>query len=406
MNSLAAAFDLFRRGLFEESRVAALEIVEEEPQSFWAYYLAAVSSAFQPDLKEFEKHLSELDTFKTTNVYLHYLKAYYFLLRRDIEKALWHYLEITDDAEGWLARSLVKKFRKVKVLDDVAFRVADFIVLPAELPPAMHTSLRVADASGAPGAPGAPPAAVAKAKPQAGWQFDPEKKRPRPRARRVNPFVGFPYRIVFIAGFALFAAAGIFLFLRQNREAAKTIPDLQVADAAAVMPVVDPAKILYTYKTREGIIGDFEKAKLLLKERKVNQSRYLLNRLLHSNADFQTREKSRVFSGFIPDPEFSDFNDNIRLKDLFEHTKLRRDSVVVVSGELRDAAGETGGILYQLIAREGGEEYRVHAYKSTAVKEEKRPLAKAGETVQVYGRFKGLVGEQKAIYLEALRVWR
>ncbi len=394
MTPLAAAFELFRRGLFVEARDAALEIIAEEPQSFWAYYLAAVSSAFQPDLKEFEKYLAELDNFDTQNVYLHYLKAYYSLLQRDIEKALWHYLEIADDSEGWLAQSLVKKFRKVKELNDVEFRVADFIVLPPELPPPIRLSPQKSKAT---------PATAPR---ESGWQFDAEKKRPRPKPR-ANPLRGFPYRIIFIAGFLVFAAAGIFILVRQHLNERKILaPDLQVADSAAVMPVADPAKILYTYKTREGIIGDFEKAKLLLKERKVNQSRYLLNRLLASNADFQTREKSRTFLGFIPDVDYTDFSDNISLKNLFENVVLRRHSLVILSGELRDRAEENGGIQYQLIAREAGEEYRVHAFKNAAIPEEKLQPGKAGGGIQIYGRFKGLVGDQKAIYLEVIRVWR
>src|SRR5262249_39208157 len=156
-----------RRGLFIEARDAALAVVEEEPQNFWAYYLAAVSSAFQPDLREFEKYLTELDNFSVKNVYLHYLKAYYALLRRDIEKALWHYLEIADEAEGWLARSLVKKFRKLKELNDVASRAADFIVLPAELPPPLR--LKTKESASQP----ASPSTVR------GWRFDNEKKAPR-----------------------------------------------------------------------------------------------------------------------------------------------------------------------------------------------------------------------------------
>ena len=224
MTPLAAAFDLFRRGLFEEAKAAALEIVAEEPQSFWAFYLAAVSSAFQPNLKEFEKYLTELDNFNTQNVYLHYLKAYYSLVARDVEKALWHYLAITDDPEGWLARSLVKKFRKVKELQDVEFRVADFIVLPPELPPPVRLAARQTK-----------PTAPAE-KQQRGWQFDMEKKRPRKPG--ANPFAGFPYRIVFIAGFLLFAAIGAFVIIRQNVQERKVIPDLQVADSAAVMAVV------------------------------------------------------------------------------------------------------------------------------------------------------------------------
>jgi hypothetical protein len=392
MTPLAAAFELFRRGLFVEARNAALEIIAEEPQSFWAYYLAAVSSAFQPDLGEFEKYLAELDNFNTKNVYLHYLKAYYALLSRDIEKALWHYLEITDDSEGWLAQSLVKKFRKTKELKDVAFRVADFIVLPPELPPPIRFS------------PQTPPV---KVKRESGWQFDAEKKKPRAR-RTGSLFRGFPYRVVFIVGFLLFAAAGIFILVRQHLSERKALhaPDLQVADSAAVMPVADPAKILYTYKTREGIIGDFEKAKTLLQQRKVNQSRYLLNRLLNSNADFQTREKSRTFLGFIPDVDYTDFSDNISLRNLFESVTLRRHSLVILSGELRDRAEENGGVQYQLIAREAGEEYRVHAFKNATIPEEKLQPGKAGGGIQIYGRFKGLVGDQKAIYLEVIRVWR
>lgn len=391
MTQLAAAFELFRRGLFKEARDAALEITAEEPQSFWAFYLAAVSSAFQPDLREFEKYLTELDNFNTQNVYLHYLKAYYSLVARDVEKALWHYLAITDDPEGWLARSLVKKFRKIKELQDVEFRVADFIVLPPELPPPVRLAARQTE-----------PTALAE-KHQRGWQFDKEKKRPRTQG--ANGLASFPYRIVFIVGFLVFAAIGTFVIIRQNVQERKAIPDLQVADSAAVMPVVDKDKILFTYRTRERIIADFEKAKSLLKERKVNQSRYLLNRLLQSNADFQTREKSRTFLGFIPDLDFADFNDNLSLKDLFQNVRLRAGSAVVLSGEARDVAEEAGGTLYQLIARENDEEYLVHVFKNTALKEEKSAAIK-GKQIQVYGRFKGLVGEQKAIYLEAIRVWR
>jgi len=180
---------------------------------------------------------------------------------------------------------------------------------------------------------------------------------------------------------------------------------MQVADSAAVMPVVDKNKILYTYRTREAIIRDFEDAKVLLKARKVNQCRYLLQRLVYSNADFQTREKARVFIGFIAEPAFTDFNDNVPLKDLFSAMRLRQGSLVVLAGELRDSASEPGGTLYQIIAREGGEEYLVHAFKSDAIKEEKS-LAGAKMPVQVYGRYKGLMGPQRAIYLEALRLWR
>lgn len=418
MANLTAAYELFRRGHFAEARAAALSLIDQNSENFWAHYLAAVSSAFLAELKDFEMYLGVLESLApdfasaaempsraearralSGNIYLHYLKAYYALLQNDVEKALWHYLEIADDAEGWLARSLIKKFRKTKELKNVSFRVADFIVLPGELPPKPPVPDILS---------GGEPPAVRVARPvddKRGWQFG--KSSLRVRGLRFN-FASFSLMRLMTAvtiSFVIFAA----FMLWQGRTAkpkVAAIPDLQVADSAAVMPVPDAAKILYRYKTREGIIADFDRAKELLKANKVNQARHLLQRLVHSNADFQTREKSRTFIGFIADPDFAAFNDNLRMKNLFEDIRLRRDSLVVIGGELRDVYAEGNGSLYQFIATENGEEFRVHAYRGETVKEEAKATIAGSKTVQVYGRFKGLVGSQQAIYVEALRVWR
>jgi hypothetical protein len=396
MTDLAAAFDLFRRGHFAAAREGALAIIAGNPNSFWAFYLAAVSAAFEPDLREFEKYLAELEAFQTKNVYLNYLKAYYALLQRDIEKALWHYLEIADDAEGWLAKSLIKKFRKLKELKNIEFRVADFIVLPPELPPVIVIT---------------PHSIEQKTAMKSGWQFATAEKKAKRKPRLAwlsTLHDAFPYGKVFITGLIVFiaTAAGVLIYQHRHARTQIAVPEMQIADSAAVMPVPDPKNILYRYRTRDAIIADFDRAKLLLKERKVNQSRFLLARLLNSNADFQTREKSRIYAGFISDPAYTEFNDNIALKELFTNIKLRRQSLVVVAGEVRDSASEPGGTLYQIIAKEDGAEYRLNVFKATSVIEEKANTKQAANQLQVYGRFKGVVGEQKAIYLEALRVWR
>lgn len=401
MVRLSAAFEQFRRGLFDEAHRQALEIAADEPQNFWAYYLAAVSAAFAPNLPNFEQHLASLDEFETENVYLHYLKAYYALLQKDVEKALWHYLEIAEHEEGWLARSLLKKFRKAREISNIAFRVADFIVLPPELPPPVQ--IIPAKHSGAGEV--KPDFPAKKGPPQRGWQFEPPATKPKTASR-----FSIPYRKIFLAASVVFVLTAVILIVRLNLQQKRTqpVPDLQIADSAAIMPVIAGENVLYKYKMRDQVISDFERAKQLLAIRKVNQSRYLLNRMIHSNADFQSREKARIFLGFIPDLEYSEFNDNLTLKDLFEHTKLRQGSLVIASGELRDTSEELGGTQYDLIAREGDEEYRVSAFKSAAIKEDKSSSggsAKA-KSVQIYGRFKGLVGQQRAIYLEALRVWR
>jgi len=394
MSDLSAAFDLFRGGLFSESKSAALEIIADDPQNVWAVYLATISAAFQGDLKEFEAYLAEFEhavaggSAQNAGLYLHYLQAWHALLARDIEKALWHYLQVAEEPEGWLARSIIKKFRKVKEITNPAFHAADYVVLPASLPPQLRKNTQP----------------VAKKHEPAGWQYA------APGGLRLPRFhlAAFSWSRL-MSAMALVTIAvvtGFYIQYRARRAAEPVVPQLQIADSAAVMPVTDPSKILYRYKTREAIIADFDRARQLLRANKVNQARYLLQRLLHSNADFQTREKTRTFLGFIPEPDFTAFNDNLRLKDLFEDIRLRQGSLVVVGGELRDTVADGNGKLYQFIATESGEEYRIHAYRSEQVKEEVRADSRGQKSVQVYGRFKGLVGAQQAIYVEILRVWR
>ncbi|HRP69739.1 MAG TPA: hypothetical protein PLY93_09440, partial [Turneriella sp.] len=396
MDSLAAAFALFRRGEFAESLAAALILCEREAQNFWARYLAAISAAFEPNLKAFEKHLNELDAFETQNVYFHYLKAYYALLQNDVEKALWHYLQIVDDPEGWLARSLVKKFRKIKTIENVAFRAGDYIVLPPELPPPIEFRKKETDSD---------EEKISTLSVRPTIIYEPVRENIS-REKNIAPLIKFIFlkkileknkRKFFIATIALtglaLSALAIYAGIRfsLSRPQEIRVVDFQIADSAAVMPVVDPKNTLYTYKTREAIIGDFEKAKQQLKEKKVNQARYLLNRLLYSNADFQTREKARTFLGFIPEPAFTEFRDNIPLAKLLKAPKLRADSLLVFSGVVNDAYNDPNGkgSIYKLVVSESDQEYLVHAFSAEKII--------AGNTrrqsVQIYGRFKGLVGE-------------
>jgi len=349
MKSLAAAYEQFRRGDFTEAHRAARAL----GPNFWADYIAAICSAFAANLKDFQKDLAVLEAWGEKTVYLEYLKAYQALLAGDSEKALWHYLQIVDEPEGWLAKSIVKKFRKAKNLDGAEVRAADFVAVPEKVPPGLPSA--------------------------------------NPKATRTPVIFIAPILIIIVL------ILGYFFWPKAKKHNPK-IPELQIADSAAVMPVLNESDILFRYRTRERIIDDFEKAKLLLKDKKVNQSRYLLNQLIYSNADFQTREKAKIFLGFVFEPDFSDFNDNIQLSALFKNPKMHRDALVVVGGEVRDAISEKSGVLYQFIATSGGQEYRVHAFAHEAKQI-------GSKSVQVYGRFKGLVGEQKAIYLEALRVW-
>ncbi|MFZ5628070.1 MAG: hypothetical protein ACOY5B_03005 [Spirochaetota bacterium] len=391
MANLAGGFELFRGGHFAEAGSVARQLIAQRPADFWAHYLLTVASAFASEIPQFEVNLSALENAQqdeNAGVYLHYLQAWHALLARDTEKALWHYLQIADHAEGWLARSLLKKFRKQKEIPNPAFHAADYIVLPSSLPPqAKKTN----------------PNATGEEK-AAGWLYEPKAKKKLPRIRLAN----FSWARLSLALLIAAVGASAILFYRryQLQPTRPEIPPLQIADSAAVMPVGKGARVLYTYRSRDAIISDFERAKKLLGERKINQSRFILQRLIESNADFQSREKARIFLNFIPDLPFAEFNDNLLLRDLFADTKARAGSLILLAGELRDAVTRAGATTYHFMVREGEREYLVQAYRDGNLAEEKLQSSDKKSHIQVYGRFRGLVGEQKIIYLEILRVWR
>ncbi|GAB4432058.1 MAG: hypothetical protein OHK0011_14890 [Turneriella sp.] len=391
MANLAAGFELFRGGYFAEAGSVARQLIAQRPADFWAHYLLTIASAFAGEIPDFEVNLSALENTQQdehARVYLHYLQAWHALLAHDTEKALWHYLQIADDAEGWLARSLLKKFRKQKEIPNPAFHAADYIVLPASLPPQAKK----------------PAQSAAAENKEAGWLYAPKAKKKLPRVSLAN----FSWIRLSVALLIAAAGASAVFFYRgyQLQPARPEIPPLQVADSAAVMPVGKGARVLYTYRTRDAIISDFERAKKLLGERKVNQSRFILQRLIESNADFQSREKARIFLNFLPDLPFAEFNDNILLRDIFADAKARKGSLILLAGELRDAVTRSGATTYHLMVREGEREYLVQVYRDGNITEEKLQSSDKRSHIQVYGRFRGLVGEQKTIYLEALRVWR
>ncbi len=391
MDDLAAGFELFRGGHFAEARSMAQRLIERRPELFWAHYLSAISSAFAREIGEFESSLTALERMpqgEGGKVYVHYLQAWHALLARDTEKALWHYLQIADETEGWLARALIKKFRKQQEIANPVYHAADYIVLPASLPPQPKK-----------------PAQNATAETNAsGWLYESRVKKKLPKIRLAT----FSWARLSVA--LLMAAGGASAFLLysryKNQTARPEIPPLQVADSAAVMPVGKGARVLYTYRSRDAIISDFEKAKRLLAEKKVNQSRFILQRLIESNADFQSREKARIFLNFIPDLPFAEFNDNILLRDIFADTRARTGSLILLAGELRDASTRAGATTYHLMVREGEREYLVQAFRDGNLPEEKLETSGKKSHIQIYGRFRGLIGEQKTVYLEALRVWR
>ena len=364
----------------------ASALLKRNASNLWAKYLCILCLGFKNEIASFSSAVEALNELEAKNVFFRYLIAYNFLLRQNTEKALWHYLEIVDEKEGWLARTLIKKLKTDKTLEHIEGRLADFIVLPEFLPPRQAQSSQTI--------------------------LTPAAKTSKPIRS-----IWIKYSILSISILAFFI--GLYFLSRHLKLSPQSeikFPDARLGEWAAVMPVKNEKSVIYRYANRDAIITDFELAKQFLKTKRVNQSRYLLQRMILSNADFQSREKARYFTGFIPDLEFSDFADNIDLQKLLKEPKLRMDSLIVCDGELRDTkeekVDEKIARTYRLISASEENELKLVVYASPSVVEEKTDQdfsthrKRKKNTLQVYGKFKGLIGDQRAIYLEAIRVWR
>lgn len=170
----------------------------------------------------------------------------------------------------------------------------------------------------------------------------------------------------------------------------------------------------YSYKDRQQLIDDFEMAKKIIGEGKVNQARFLLQRIILSNADFKSKEKSKIFLNFIPNVSYQDFHDPIALKNISKYSNFYFDSIVLIEGKIfKEVDGDNGKILSALV-NEDKEKYLVDAFLPTAKREKnwlpyqeyhKKQENNKEKMAILFGKFKGLIGQPPRIYLELEKIW-
>lgn len=170
----------------------------------------------------------------------------------------------------------------------------------------------------------------------------------------------------------------------------------------------------YIYQDRQQLIDDFELAKKIIGEGKINQARFLLQRIILSNADFKSKEKSKIFLDFIPSVSYQDFHDPITLKKMSTQPNFYFNSVVLVEGKiLKEVDGNNGKILSALVS-ESEEKYLLDAFLPVVGKEKNRFAYKdfyknkeenKEKMAILFGKFKGLIGQPPKIYLELEKIW-
>jgi len=390
-NAVLKAYNFIREGEFAK----ALSLVENElirdKKNFWAYYLASVAAGYLQDNDKLILYHDKAKELNQQSVFLHYISAYIHLAEGNHERALWEWTRLIDFPEGWLARNLIEKERKGTDLYSKASEgnISYFIVLPEHLAELSDDALVN--------------------------NLDEMETLSPERRRSFGIKKVFLSLIIFVSFIYLFYTGYNRFFNKKNEMTIPKWEKLHLDNSALVIPPENSKKSLYIYKDREMLLDDFESAKEMLNKKKINKARFLLQRILLSNADFQSKEKSKIFLNFIDTPEHENFNDPVLPSEIFSTQEFYTNSIVLWEGDVIDSREVDKGKEFQLDIRENDRHFIVYAFLHTGkdrtiwspYSEFKRNQTseKTRNRAVIYGRYKGMIGNPPSIYIELLKLW-
>ena len=144
-------------------------------------------------------------------------------------------------------------------------------------------------------------------------------------------------------------------------------------------------KVSYEFSNEKQVLEEFEKAKRLLKEKKVNQARFLLQRILHSNVDFNVKSKCKTFIGFIPDLLAEEFNDPLSPDALSNEPDFYMHSQVLWEAKLVSKHRVEGGNQIEAVFKYKDKDYFISGFMPEKDSAQWRP----------YSEFQDLKREEK-----------
>jgi len=395
------AYNAVREGNFQEAVTLSNKVIETDKKNFWGWFLAAVAYGFLDDRPNFINYLNAAKKLKSNSTisYINYLSAYAALWEKDIEKALWYWTQISDYSEGWLASELIEKARKeiplIQMAHDAEF--SNFIILPDFLSQIKEK------------------ANTENSEKVLNNQEQVYKKIIISNSRKILIFI---IVIIFIFTFIY-----VISFSKNETEIAEADKiekypwkKLSIDSEAAVTNSSDKSKVLYFYNDRGTLVSDFEKAKNHLIDKKVNLTRYLLQRIINSNADFKSKEKAKIFLNFIPDLDYEEFNDLIFVSEILKEPEFFYNCLVLLEGKLVRLKDVEKGKEVRLLVKEKEKEYLVEGFLPTndnkptwlsyeEFNQKRNDFSSKQKKAIVYGKYKGLIGKQKIIYLEIITFW-
>lgn len=386
------ALSALREGDFIRGLELAEKCLKEDENDFWARFTAAAALGFLDERKRFFRYVKEAEELEPESTYLRYMLAYTALWEKDIEKALYEWTRVIDEPEGWLALDLVEKARQQYPLVEkaAAGEFGDFFVFPDFID---RLPLRGEKN---------PPAPVQKV---------------RETRAFFNRFKKAHYMAAAIVLLLALSAVVITGIISDEKQPGIDWQKISIGAQAHLVPNTPPEETLHTYKNREQMITDFEAGKKALGQGKINRARYLFRRLIHSNADFKTRQKANIFIDFIPELSYSEFNDNLKPSQIIKEPVLYAGSTVLWEGRVLKDRETDKGREFQISVTDGYKEFLVEAflntgedtshwqpYKNYSLKQKELDAGVTRPAI-FYGDYKGLVGAQKRIYLELRRLW-
>ena len=386
MFHLISSIEALERGSFEEALSNADEVTEANKNNFWGWYLGAISLAFLKDESSFIVYFEKTKEILPESVYFKYLQVYVDILQNNEINAIVLLTKLVDDKNGWFARSLLEKIRSGNSLKKYALQgnIGKFILIPN-----LKRELMLVN-----------------------------KNKNIQKDNNTSRLL----QICFIFFSVLCCLTGIFFGLHylnffEKETYQHKLNNIHIPSKVNILKNLSARNFLYTYTDPKDIVNDFKKAKRQLKEKKINQSRYFLQRILHSNADFATKEKSKIFINFIPQVFFEEFDDSISPNQILKEPKFYENSQILWQGFIQSNQTNEAGKQFEIAVSEEIQKIVVDAFlkeKKSGIKvkpyreyvqNNKKASSIRKKSVVIFGRFKGLIGKEKRIYIELDRIW-
>ncbi len=398
MESIAShlihSVDSLEKGSFEEALKRANEVIQLNRNNFWGWYLGAISLAFLKDKSSLIFYFEKANQILPDSIYLKYLKVYLNILEDHEISAIVELTSLLDSKNAWLARELLEKIRSGNKLKEYTKNgnVGKFILIPDLKKELLSINKH-------------------------NKKLDTTKQNKKRNLffKKVNK----NYNLVVFILIGIFGFLGLlyYFYSLKNEKSLHNFDNILIPTKVNILRNLSSKKFLYSYTNLQKIIADFEKAKQLLKIKKVNQSRYILQRIIHSNADFSTKEKSKIFMSFIPQIVFEEFNDPVKAAQLVKEPLFYIGSQVLWKGIVKSHQSDKIGTQFKIIVKEKEKSFMIDAFiRQKKINSEWQPYQKyikpkdkkdlfQNKNIVIFGKFRSLVGEKKQIYIELDKLW-